>query len=80
MLMLKPCQGCWFQTFHKPVPQIAVGQLNVAMVKAPGGHPSDTPSGWGWDPQHWRDLQGQDAVLRRVLRYVEVGSLPLRVE
>ncbi|KAI2655961.1 Transposon Ty3-I Gag-Pol polyprotein [Labeo rohita] len=68
------------QTFHKPVPQIAVGQLNMAMVKAPGGHPSDTPSGWGWDPKQWRDLQGQDAVLRRVLRYVEVGSLPLRVE
>ncbi|KAF4099706.1 hypothetical protein G5714_019832 [Onychostoma macrolepis] len=62
------------------VPQVAVGQLNVAMVEAPGGHPCDTPSGWEWDPQHWRDLQGQDAVLRKVLNYVEAGSLPLRAE
>ncbi len=49
-------------------------------MEAPGGHPSDTPSGWGWDPQHWRALQGQDAVLRRVFSYVEAGSLFSRPE
>ncbi|KAL1276908.1 hypothetical protein QQF64_023581 [Cirrhinus molitorella] len=65
---------------NKPVPQIAVGQLNVAMVEAPGRHSSHMPSGWGWHPQHWQNLQGQNAVLRRISSYVEVGRFLLREE
>lgn len=68
------------QTLPKSVPQVAVLQVNVAVVEAPGGHCSDVPSGWGWDPQHWREVQRQDAVLYRVFSFVEAGSLPLRLE
>ena len=35
----------------------------------------DSFASWGWDPEHWRQEQGQDLTLRQVRGYLEQAAL-----
>ena len=50
--------------------------LLVGAVTAPGTPAEAVPSGWGWDPSRWKELQGGDTTLRTVREYLHRGWLP----
>lgn len=51
-------------------------ELLVGVVEAPGTQEEGLPTGWGWAPDRWRQLQEGDVDLVTVRAYVEKGRLP----
>ncbi|KAG1940729.1 interleukin-1 receptor accessory protein-like 1-A [Pimephales promelas] len=50
--------------------------LMVGVVEAPGIRLEGVPTGWGWDPGRWKELQQGDVDLARVYAYLQQGSRP----
>ncbi|XDV36032.1 hypothetical protein PO909_005884 [Leuciscus waleckii] len=50
--------------------------MMVGIVEAPGQSPEEPPTSLGWDPQHWRMLQGEDEDLSLVRVWLGQGNWP----
>lgn len=60
----------WLEAQAGKVPEDG---LLVGVVMAPGTPAEAVPTGWGWDPNRWRELRGQDATLGLVREYLRRG-------